>query len=231
MSTLQLSVSNEDAFADAALSVSDDSQVQNVFYNPIQQFNRDLSVLAIKAFGDDLCRRKTLRHAIQYEKNSKRKARKRKRDGLQNGTGDGEEGGVKVPKVTNDELADVAHGETALEDEQVDTTVDHLEQQKVLEPGANSVTADREKTNGSSMADNIGSERPQQDLTATNRDQNNNAANGENTRIDEGWRPRFRILDALSASGLRALRYATVHESSQHDNHSRRVICRLFSCL
>ena len=25
-----------------------------MFYNPIQQYNRDLSVLAIKAFGDDL---------------------------------------------------------------------------------------------------------------------------------------------------------------------------------
>ncbi|KAI9870724.1 MAG: RNA methyltransferase tRNA(m5U54)methyltransferase, partial [Pleopsidium flavum] len=30
-----------------------DSHSQLVFYNPIQQFNRDLSVLAIRAFGED----------------------------------------------------------------------------------------------------------------------------------------------------------------------------------
>lgn len=29
-----------------------DHEVQSVFYNPIQQFNRDLSVLAIRAFGE-----------------------------------------------------------------------------------------------------------------------------------------------------------------------------------
>lgn len=32
----------------------DRQKIQDVFYNPIQQFNRDLSVLAIRAFGEDL---------------------------------------------------------------------------------------------------------------------------------------------------------------------------------
>jgi hypothetical protein len=31
----------------------DTREVQQVFYNPIQQYNRDLSVLAIKAFGEE----------------------------------------------------------------------------------------------------------------------------------------------------------------------------------
>jgi tRNA (guanine26-N2/guanine27-N2)-dimethyltransferase len=36
----------------------EDTQKQQVFYNPIQQFNRDLSVLAIKTFGLDSVQRK-----------------------------------------------------------------------------------------------------------------------------------------------------------------------------
>lgn len=32
----------------------DQHKVQNVFYNPVQQFNRDLTVLAIRAFSEDL---------------------------------------------------------------------------------------------------------------------------------------------------------------------------------
>ena len=31
----------------------DRGEVQQVFYNPIQQYNRDLSVLAIKAYGEE----------------------------------------------------------------------------------------------------------------------------------------------------------------------------------
>jgi tRNA (guanine26-N2/guanine27-N2)-dimethyltransferase len=46
----------------------EDTQKQQVFYNPIQQFNRDLSVLAIKTFGLDSVHRKQERHAKQMKK-------------------------------------------------------------------------------------------------------------------------------------------------------------------
>ena len=53
---------------------------QTVFYNPIQQFNRDLSVLAIRAFGEDFA---TIRR-LRYEKRSlkdtgQQRGKKRKR--------------------------------------------------------------------------------------------------------------------------------------------------------
>ncbi|KAL2108960.1 hypothetical protein VUR80DRAFT_3156 [Thermomyces stellatus] len=59
---------------------------QQVFYNPIQQFNRDLSVLAIKAFGEE-------RAAAVQGKSGK----KRKRESV----GNGEKGG-KAAKTDND---------------------------------------------------------------------------------------------------------------------------------
>lgn len=51
-------------------------QVQQVFYNPIQQYNRDLSILAIKTFGEQ-----SLRSKLQaYQSSKNRLSKKRKRD-------------------------------------------------------------------------------------------------------------------------------------------------------
>ena len=43
--------SQEAASKGTKKDLKDDDQTQSVFYNPIQQFNRDLSVLAIRAYG------------------------------------------------------------------------------------------------------------------------------------------------------------------------------------
>lgn len=70
---------------------------QTVFYNPIQQFNRDLSVLAIRAFGEDFA---TIRR-LRYEKRSslkdsgQQRGKKRKR-GPESGQ---ESNGVNEPPV------------------------------------------------------------------------------------------------------------------------------------
>lgn len=53
---------------------ADKSEVQQVFYNPIQQFNRDLSVLAIGTYGEE-----TLEKRRQQPSRSKNKGKKRKR--------------------------------------------------------------------------------------------------------------------------------------------------------
>ncbi|KAL6862701.1 RNA methyltransferase tRNA(m5U54)methyltransferase [Amphichorda felina] len=105
----------------------DTGEVQQVFYNPIQQFNRDLSVLAIKTYGEAALKRKR-----QHHDRIKKKGKKRKRD----------------------------------EDEQEGATEPKPE----------------------------GSEAPAQSEPAES-----------SQHVPE---PSFKILDALSASGLRALRYA-----------------------
>jgi len=52
------------------------NETQSVFYNPIQQFNRDLSVLAIKAYGEQYLETALLKRGKFQEK---QKSKKRKR--------------------------------------------------------------------------------------------------------------------------------------------------------
>ncbi|KAF2209505.1 hypothetical protein CERZMDRAFT_113843 [Cercospora zeae-maydis SCOH1-5] len=130
-------------------------KAQSVFYNPIQQFNRDLSVLAIKAFGDDFLHRKRQRN----DKNRSKLDNKKKR---------------KLPV----EKAQEADGQ---------------KQEDGAQPGAATAIAgtdegDKVKTNGLA-GESSTSTKDQQPAKCPSV-------------------PRFRILDALSATGLRALRYA-----------------------
>lgn len=120
---------------------------QQVFYNPIQQFNRDLSVLAIKAFGEE-------RAAAVQAKSGK----KRKREG----TGNGEKTG-KAAKAAGDSSPQIAEQTAAPESA------------------------------------------PQQEVP-----QQVESQGAQNTEKKEETpkKPTISILDALSASGLRALRYA-----------------------
>ena len=117
----------------------DRNEVQQVFYNPIQQYNRDLSVLAIKTYGEQALQK---RRANPDSKNSRRQGRKRKRaDG--NGDGDGN-------NITTKEAGEVQ-----------------------------STVQTSEHTGAS-----------------------------EESTAQKPVEQTFKIFDALSASGLRALRYA-----------------------
>lgn len=111
----------------------DKGEVQQVFYNPIQQFNRDLSVLAIKAYGEEILERRKEQFFAKRNKVGK----KRKRD-----------------------EKDVGNEDAAKNPDEATT------------------------------------EKPQQT---------------EGTGVDASvtYTPSFKILDALSASGLRALRYGS----------------------
>ncbi|KAK8200043.1 S-adenosyl-L-methionine-dependent methyltransferase [Phyllosticta capitalensis] len=124
---------------------------QKVFYNPIQQFNRDLSVLAIYAFGESFLAERQEKRERQEQLDKKRKAKANKKR-----------------KPASDEQAeqDTEAAEAA--------------------PGAVEQKSSGETTN----FDDSVTEEPSV------------SANGE------AKNPPFRILDALSASGLRALRYA-----------------------
>ena len=68
----------------------DRNEVQQVFYNPIQQYNRDLSVLAIKTYGEQALKK---RRDNPEPKNGRQHGRKRKRA---DGDGDGNNIATKV---------------------------------------------------------------------------------------------------------------------------------------
>ncbi|KAF4126670.1 tRNA (guanine26-N2/guanine27-N2)-dimethyltransferase [Geosmithia morbida] len=123
---------------------ADKSEVQQVFYNPIQQFNRDLSVLAIKAYGEEALERKRAQYGLRKSKKSK----KRKR-------------------AQEDEAGNNGDGSSAAAPQQEEPVAATTEQA----PGQQQQQQQQEEE-------------------------------------EEPCAPTFKILDALSASGLRALRYA-----------------------
>ncbi|PQE17811.1 hypothetical protein CJF31_00005555 [Rutstroemia sp. NJR-2017a BVV2] len=163
------------------------SQVQSVFYNPIQQFNRDLSVLAIKAYGESILERKVKALEQNIQKQAARKEKKRKR-----GTEAGSEGPRKAGKIDSDGSSaqapalegdengkkDEAIGDDATPQKQTDES-NTLPAEAQPIPEATAETAE--------AADNNEQEQVKPSHTGT---------------------PKFTILDALSATGLRALRYA-----------------------
>ncbi|KAH0397171.1 N2,N2-dimethylguanosine tRNA methyltransferase, partial [Aureobasidium melanogenum] len=145
-----------------------EQQAQSVFYNPIQQFNRDLSVLAIKAFGEHMCAVRKQAHDKKVEQSAKKRERKRQAE---------DNAGDDKRRKGNDGAAVAQEGQ---KDAHVETTTT---------AGAQEASADAEKV------------------------ENGAEASGDKIDVDateapKKYKPKFRILDALSASGLRALRYA-----------------------
>lgn len=155
-------------------------QAQNVFYNPIQQFNRDLSVLAIKAFGEDLCERRRAKWEKGRErlaaKRDKRKEKKRKRP-------DDEQAGeaIKIQRLNGEgEISNTVTNGEQLEDDKLE-----------VEPVEDASIAVKDATQH--QEDQPNTQQPEEDSIQTDK---------------KPQSPPFRILDALSATGLRALRYA-----------------------
>lgn len=151
----------------------EDTQKQQVFYNPIQQFNRDLSVLAIKTFGLDSVQRKQDRHAKQLKK------------------------GPKKHKRPGKDVSEEAQTEGTTEEG--DPTL----KRKLAEGETNDEAAPAKKQKVTENGD------------ATEQPEPAAAPEGQETSVKEPtakeptpWRAPFTILDALSATGLRALRYA-----------------------
>ncbi|KAL1981245.1 hypothetical protein VTN96DRAFT_2844 [Rasamsonia emersonii] len=129
----------------------------SVFYNPVQRFNRDLSVLAVKAYGEHLL-------AVK-----KQKAEKRRQKGIEGGNPRG-----KKRKRENED-DDVGNDRPSVENPGSGATA-----------GVNEV--DVMDTSGSTTAS---SETKEPD-----------------SNVLDPKTQSFQILDALSATGLRALRYA-----------------------
>ncbi|KAK3936281.1 S-adenosyl-L-methionine-dependent methyltransferase [Diplogelasinospora grovesii] len=147
-----------------------DQGVREVFYNPIQQFNRDLTVLAIKAYGKERIEQKQV--AKQRRSNKFAEQKRKRKEQL-----DGERP-AKAPKLSDDAAAD---GQTN---------------------GATVTIADSAMVDAKEEETESGAAVPPVENGA------GEAADAEaETSKDKNALP-FTILDALSASGLRALRYA-----------------------
>lgn len=168
------------------------NQVQSVFYNPIQQFNRDLSVLAIKAYGESILEKKRQIVERDRQKNAAKKERKRKR-----AVEEGHDGPRKAGKV-----------ETAAEPPNVPSAVaepENTSADQETEVKDYEANAQLDVTNLTAPTANGGSDNhatmKTSEVAETKTDQ-------EPTKPTNPINPRFKILDALSATGLRALRYA-----------------------
>jgi len=146
---------------------------QQVFYNSIQQFNRDLTVIVIRAFWEE----KVASGKTNIEK--KNKKRKRQEEGTLT------ESANKLPKTLSesDPSATTDRPEARRKEEFANGS-ESAEAEAVEENGASEAPADAGEGKETTGGDTQSEQKPE----------------------PPKQRP-FTILDALSASGLRALRY------------------------
>ncbi|KAL1610399.1 RNA methyltransferase tRNA(m5U54)methyltransferase [Paraconiothyrium brasiliense] len=154
----------------------EETQKQQVFYNPIQQFNRDLSVLAIKTFGEDSIVRKQERHEQQKKKADRKNKQKAKNNGASNDS---------APATSTIQLDSATGNKRKLNDSEaaVSTEESAAKRRKSVQDNTDTAISGTEDANAA-------------------------ASDAERCKEQSTWRPPFSILDALSATGLRALRYA-----------------------
>ena len=172
---------------------NNDEGEQAVFYNPIQQFNRDLSVLAILAYGEAALVEKAERYRKKGEQVKKQRARSKKKKAavqastLSNpviGSELGDQSAINKRKRSLEDFEEPAeganqdNGETSVKRAKIDD----------LDPDDGELAAIQIFKNSQNSLD--GTIEPSEGLEPKHHG------------------TRFTILDALSATGLRALRYA-----------------------
>lgn len=174
-----------------------DDHPQQVFYNPIQQFNRDLSVLAIKAYGTATIEKRA-EVAAKKRKEASSKKRKRREERDQHSAA----AAADAAAPTDAEAKTEAGVKTQLADE-MEVEVDDERPAKVEknaegQDAAQAVTELASRGGNDTNAANAEGEEKQPAPQSTT----------QATPQTKPQPPKFRILDALSATGLRALRYA-----------------------
>ena len=152
----------------------DGSDVQRVFYNPIQQFNRDLTVLVIKTHGQEAVERK------KAYLSGRKKARKRK-EGIGEPQSEAELRPAKMAKLAKAAKVKVKAEKSDAPSELVDTAEGDADKNH---------TQDQQKDQGGPG------------------EATGNPGETKKAPPPQSPQPKYTILDALSASGLRALRYA-----------------------
>lgn len=182
--------SKDDASGKAAKSLEEQQQV---FYNPIQQFNRDLTVLAIKAYGEDFLSKPRSANAKHIAK--------RKRD-KSDAEGPNSKKQQELP-------ADSTEAAVASATDPVQTIDANPGDEDISMPDV------KEPTEGPGQNEEAPSAVTDQPLPEIANESESkpedipqhNTPNAPNAPIAP-IAPKFTILDALSATGLRALRYA-----------------------
>lgn len=174
---------------------NNDEGDQAVFYNPIQQYNRDLSVLAILVYGESTMQLKREKH----EKNVNLARQKKKKKTAQ-GT-EGESRDVAVPSL--DMSSKKRKVDEAGLDEQPETEMDVSKRKR------NDSTSPEDSTvaQGTEAHQKIIHDSAQRQGAAEGVG-NCDTPTRDRERPGKIYRTPFTILDALSASGLRAIRYA-----------------------
>ncbi|ORY62918.1 S-adenosyl-L-methionine-dependent methyltransferase [Pseudomassariella vexata] len=172
------------AKSDAQKNSKGDEEVQKVFYNPIQQFNRDLTVLAIKAYGEDVIAKRK-----KFNENKMNKKRKRTTEGDERPQKQGKPviGGGEVPEAVYGAANPVDATAMDTTEDNVDAVCDDAKDKK------------KPETHSTGTA-----EEPSEQATGTT---NTEEQPQDGTHQRKPLPPPFTILDALSATGLRALRY------------------------
>ncbi|KAI1136996.1 dimethylguanosine tRNA methyltransferase [Hypoxylon sp. FL0543] len=162
---------------------------QSVFYNPIQQFNRDLTVLVIKAYGEETLAQKRNANADKVAK------RKRNKSDIGGGRPKKQEKSESAEHVTS--TADVADNDETqpIEADPALTETRNGQGKGPQEKTLNTEGTAEDKPNVDERDEGVQSTEAETKPTDAKEDR---PAHG----------PRFTILDALSATGLRALRYA-----------------------
>ena len=209
--------------------------VEKVFYNPVQQFNRDLSVLAIRAFGEEYLAQKPQ----QLRSKTKRKQQRRKES---SNSDRGGTNGLLAQDVANHDAVSLLSGEEAPENMEPETLRINATSDPPYQQGtkrrADSVNEEggvlAEQTEGpngkrlrtqkneeiSEDSQHSATQQPTQHDLKRRSDASNdieaeqghvqNAAPSTTSgnKLTSSPNYKLNILDALSASGLRALRYA-----------------------
>ncbi|KPI41357.1 tRNA (guanine(26)-N(2))-dimethyltransferase, mitochondrial [Cyphellophora attinorum] len=180
-------------------SHNNDEGNQAVFYNPIQQFNRDLTVLAILVYGEGALVSKEALYARKSRTRQQQRTAKKRRKA----------NGVKEVDATQREEVN----------KELDTTLDGTEQEVGAKPDEAAIHSRKRKLDEVDHEERI-------EVTKKARPDDEEGVNGnlEVAQLDGAGdeqidgangspaastkRLPFSILDALSATGLRALRYA-----------------------
>lgn len=198
-----------------------DSQPQSVFYNPIQQFNRDLSVLAIRAYGEDMIEARLAKaeraKAVRRNKGKKRQGNGVAAEPTKVGEKDAQHVDEKVDEMV-DERIDEKVGERI--DEKIDNKVDSNAGTEHTSNGQKRTSEDAElpppdegqssKRPKNTLDDQGNPAEPDTIMTDDQNEAPKEPTPKEGPPPDKSKTapPKFKILDALSATGLRALRYS-----------------------
>ncbi|OAP59919.1 N2,N2-dimethylguanosine tRNA methyltransferase [Fonsecaea erecta] len=173
-------------------SKNNDEGSQAVFYNPIQQFNRDLSVLAISVYGEGaLCEKQA--KVTQKNQHARRKKAAKRTNADTDANNEPEQPNARKRKA--DHLEDTVDDNHAEESAKKFKANGHDEDDE--EPPIAQLTADPANHG-------IGEEGQQ----PKSQEQSGAPELAGSPATVPKKQPRFSILDALSATGLRALRYA-----------------------